>query len=352
MNQIVKQDLEFIAEKDLPWDRLEGSTVLITGANGFLPAYMVDSLAYLNKYKLSDKLRIIALVRNLDRARQRFYHYASGEIEFIEQDVCQPLKVTDKVDYVIHAASQASPKYYGVDPVGTSCPNVIGTHNLLEFSRKNAVNGFLFFSSGEIYGEVPPDKLPVSEEFFGWINPLHLRSCYAESKRMGENMCVSWHHQHGIPSKIIRPFHTYGPCMRLDDGRVFSDFVADIVNRRNIVINSDGTARRSFCYIADATAAFFSVLLQGKPGEAYNVGNSQCEVSIKKLADDLVDLFPEYGLKVVMNGDVKDGQYLKSNISRSCPDTSKVMSLGWKPAYSIREGFRRTVVSFTGKGSG
>ena len=159
-------------------------------------------------------------------------------------------------------------------------------------------------------------------------------------------MCVSWSHQYGLPIKIVRFFHTYGPGMSLNDGRVFADFVSDIVSGRNIKMKSDGSAVRSFCYLADATVAFFTVLLKGENGQAYNIGNEEGNISIVNLAHMLVKLFPEKRLRVeTIQKIAKDG-YIKSIFAYLCPDTSKLRKLGWKAHYSLEEGFRRTVRSF------
>ena len=127
---------------------------------------------------------------------------------------------------------------------------------------------FYFLVTVKIYGEVTADKIPTKEDYYGYIDPTDIRSCYAESKRMGENMCISWHKQYEVPAKIVRPFHTYGPCMNLDDGRVFADFVSNIVNHENIIMKSNGKSIRAFCYVADPVAGFFTVLLNGQNGES------------------------------------------------------------------------------------
>lgn len=224
--------------------------------------------------------------------------------------------------------------------------NVIGTHNLLELARMKRSQGFLFVSSSEVYGQVNADSIPTGETTFGYLDPAQVRSCYAESKRMGETMCVSYARQFEIPTKIVRPFHTYGPGMHLDDGRVFADFVADVVHHRDIVIKSDGSASRSFCYLSDVIEAIFTVMLEGEIARPYNVGDDQSELSVASLAELLVNLFPERNLKVVKQKVPSDNSYLASPITRICPDTRAVRALGWKPVTSVKEGFLRTVRSF------
>jgi len=346
-NRIIQEDLEFITDCLLPWENLEGKTILISGAGGFLPAYMVETLMFLNETRFKTPVKVIGIIRNPEKARERFaYYQGSKDLVLIQGDISENCIIDEPIHYIIHAASQASPKYFGIDPVGTLLPNCIGTFHLLNLARSNPLESFLFFSSGEVYGEPDPVKIPMKETDYGYVDPAVVRSCYGESKRMGETMCIAWNHQYGVPAKIARPFHTYGPCMKLDDGRVFADFVADVVNNRDIVMKSDGSAIRPFCYLADATAGFFTVLLKGVSGEAYNVGNQDAEICIKELADMMTTLFPDKKLKVIPFSPEKNKNYLKSNISRNCPEISKIKMLGWKPHYSVKEGFKRTVLSY------
>lgn len=346
-NRIREEDLEMIASADLPWHAFEGKSVLITGAGGFLPSYLVETLLHLNEHRFLSKSTVIGLVRNLDRARQRFAQYAERtDLQLIAQDVCTPFTTTDEVHFVIHAASQATPQYYGTDPVGTLTPNVIGTYNLLEFCKSQPLEGFLFLSSGEVYGEVSGSDIPTKEDRYGYLDPTNVRSCYAESKRMGETMCVAWHEQFEIPVRIVRTFHTYGPGIDLKDGRVFADFIANVVAGEDIILKSDGSAIRTFCYISDAITGFFTVLLKGENATAYNVGNTSAESSIRALADLLAGLHPEKKLKVVRNDSAIPVGYLKSPISRNCPDISKIRALGWEPFVSLKDGFARTIRSF------
>lgn len=345
---VVLEDLAEIVAQPLDWNAFAGRTILVTGANGFLPAYLVETLLYLNERDPGFDCRVIGVVRNLAKAEARFsQHQGRADLKLLVQDLGEPLATIEgPIDYIVHAASQASPKYYGNDPVGTLLPNVVGTRNLLDLARSKQSRAFLFFSSGEVYGMVDPARIPTREEDYGFVDPLAVRSCYAESKRMGENMCVSWAAQYGIAAKVVRPFHTYGPGMSLDDGRVFSDFVADIVTGRDIQMKSDGTALRAYCYLADATRGFFTVLLAGAIGKAYNVGNDHAHISVIELAEALVRLYPEKGLKVVRAAETQATGYLKSPIVSNCPDTSRLSALGWKPYHSIESGFRRTIRSF------
>lgn len=350
INNIVTHDLTQMANGDLPWEKFSNKRIYVSGANGFLPAYMIDLLLFLND-KNNFNIKVLAGARSIDNAKNRFKNYLHrDDFELILHEVSQPLKIDKadkKIDYIIHAASQASPKYYSTDPVGTLSANVLGTHHLLKLAKEHDVEGFMYFSSGEVYGQLGEGVASINEEDYGVVDPLEVRSCYAESKKMGEAMCVAWHHQFNIPAKIVRPFHTYGPGMRLDDGRVFADFVRNIIGHNNIVLHSDGSAIRAFCYLSDAVLGFFYVLLNGRAAQAYNIGNPDCAVSIRELATLLVDLFHERKLKVVYKErDLQQLSYLASPIKINCPDISKAKELGWRPTTSLKEGFYRTVKSF------
>jgi nucleoside-diphosphate-sugar epimerase len=343
--QIFLQDMNDIANLNLPYKNLQDSVILVTGANGFLPAYLIESLLFVSD-RLSLNIQILGVVRNLEKARKRFSKDISRKgLKLIQHDVNNKFSYEGRVDHVIHAASQASPVFYKTDPVGTLKANVLGTLNFIELAKEKAAS-FLFFSSGEVYGEVPSEKIPILETTFGYLNPASVRACYGESKRMAENICVSYHQQFQVATKIVRPFHTYGPGMMLDDGRVFSDFVANILDGKNIVMKSDGSARRPFCYLSDAIAGFLTVLLKGEAGDVYNVGNPEQEVSILELAEILVELFPEKKLKVQKVVRSANDPYMVSPISRNSPNVDKLKNLGWSAKHSIQSGFKRTVESF------
>lgn len=343
---VVEADLRNITALDLPWTDLEGKTVLVTGANGFLPAYLVESLLFLNETRFRKPIQVIALARNRERAEARFACYAGRpDLSFLVQDVSASLPQDLRADVILHAASQASPKYFSTDPVGTLNSNVLGTHQLLTLAKRTDARAFLFFSSSEIYGTMPPDHGPIREDHIGCVDPVQLRSSYAESKRLGETMCIAWHNQFGVPATIARIFHTYGPGMSLDDGRAFADFVADIVLDRPLRLTTRGTAVRTFTYLADTVGGLFTMLLRGQPGQAYNVGNEAAETTILGLAQTLSGLFPEKALPVtVPAADVHSGTVA---VSRFCPDSGKLRALGWRPETSITEGFLRTIRSFS-----
>lgn len=346
MQRILEEDIHAVVARDLPWERLSGCRVVVTGAGGFLGSHLVRALLALHRLgKVAQPVRVVALVRDVARARTRYASLAdSGHLELMNWDLnAIAIPEIGAAHYVIHAASQASPRFYGTDPVGTLLPNAVGTAALLEALRCSPdPRGFMFVSSSEVYGAVV-DAGNLPESRYGIVDPATVRACYSESKRIGETMCVAWHHQYKLPTFIVRPFHTYGPGLTPDDGRVFADFSFNVVRGENIVMNSDGTARRAFCYASDATAGFLAVLLKGEPAVPYNVANSSAELSVMELADLLVGLYPEKRLRVERRVDTSSKNYLPSAYNRLVPDTTRLESLGWTAEVTPATGFKRMI---------
>lgn len=344
LNSIVEKDIVEILDQRLPWERFRGKRILVTGASGMIASYLVESLMHLNKAAFDDKCKIVAMVRNVEYARERFNHYDESDgLSIVHHDVSKQYVTKEKIDFIIHAASLASPKNYLKDPVGTIAANTLGNFNLLYLAEENEVESFLYVSSGAVYGK-NVHNVSIRENMFGPIDPLSARSCYAEGKRAGETICNSFYHQYGVPIRIARLFHTYGPGMKLDDGRVFADFVSDVLNNRDIVVKGQGKSIRSFCYISDAISALFTILLKGTDGEAYNIGNEDNKIRIDHLASLLASDFGERGIQVNIQGSHFQEE---AEEDHHWPDTGKLRSLGWNPRIDISEGFRRTVDSFS-----
>ena len=346
-NEIIKDDLKNIISEKLSWVKFKNKNILITGANGFLASYIVKSLLSANiYYKLN--LKIYCLVRNRKSRLNRLKFIKKNKnLKIIYHNLNNPLpKKLPNADFIIHSASQASPKYYKTDPVGTLLPNSIGTFNLLEYAIKCKSEKFLFFSSGEVYG-VPLDvNKKIREDGYGYLDPVNLRSCYPESKRIGETMCVAYAKQFNLNINIVRPFHTYGPGLSLNDGRVFADFVADVVHKRKIIIKGSGLEKRCFCYLSDATIGFLKILLNGVNGEVYNLANPSCEISIKNLAKLISKLFPDLKIKIQFKKTGIKKSYLKSPVTKILPSIKKIKQIGWFPKTSLEKGFKKTINSF------
>ena len=342
LKKIRRPDYELIYNSGVDWKLLEGRSVLITGAGGMLGGYLVEFLLYLNNKGV--RVNVIGLVRNLSAAEKRFAQFKSPAFILLGGDVSKHIPASprsiDSIDYVVHAASLASPKVYGVDPVGVIEANTLGTHNLLQLC-KTQNSKLIFLSSGEVYGE-PVTTGPLTEADFGYLDPMRLRSCYAESKRLGETMCAAWWHQHDVDSRIVRPFHTFGPGVKLADGRIFAEMVGSIRNNEAIDLNSDGSAMRTFCYITDAVSGMLYAMLNGNPGEAYNLGNPRNYISIRELAETLTKVFDLPPVEFNAIGKDQPG-YIRSPVKGIRPNIDKLKRLGWEPCVDVVDGFIRTV---------
>ncbi|MBE6105111.1 MAG: NAD(P)-dependent oxidoreductase [Anaerovibrio lipolyticus] len=346
-NKVINADMEDIFQRDISLQELYGKTVMITGATGMLASYLIYFIMWLNEKKQAD-IKIVALARNRQKCLERFGGYLERDyFELRLDDILQPLTIEGDIDYIIHTASLASPQYYGTVPVDVAAPNVIGTYNLLELARHKKTKGFLFFSSGDVYGKMPDGIGGFSEQEMGVMDPLDTHSCYGESKRMGETLCAAYTRQYNISTAIARIGHTYGPTMDIDnDPRVFSSFMKNICEGKDIVLRSDGTAKRPFCYIADAVAAYLLILLRGEAGNAYNVCNTGQFISMNELAETLINIRQDIELKIVHDIKNADNDFVenKDNVA-NCPVSTKLEKLGWECHFDVKSGFGR-VYSF------
>lgn len=341
-HSVITEDMEALFSLGEDWQRFAGKHVVIAGSTGFLAAYLVEFFAWLSERWPESPVYIHALARHREKLEQRFPHLM-GKHWFIPliQDVCDPLPQLERADYIVHGASAGSPKYYLRDPVGTARANVVGTLNLLELAKRTGAR-LLFMSSGAVYGN-GDSKESIGETDFGTLDPLDPSACYGEGKRMGETLCADYHRQYGVETVISRISHTYGPGVALDDGRSFADFVADALAGRDIVLNSDGTSSRPFCYVSDAAAAFLILLLRGEAGKAYNVGMDH-EMTIFELAKLVASLSPHSGIQVRRPPPSPDRQ--AEFRSSGHFNLARMEQLGWRPCIMPEVGFKRTLRYF------
>lgn len=358
-NEVVARDIEFICDTAAEELRaLSGHALLVTGGAGFLGHYLVQTVARWNERGEGEPVRL-TVVDNFARGVPPWVMrlHERKALSLVRHDMTRPLPSgVGDCEFVIHAASIASPIYYRRDPIGTMDANVNGLRSLLDafLQRKNGgrtVLGFLFFSSSEIYGDPDPPNIPTPETYRGFVSCTGPRACYDEAKRYGETLCANFARQHGLPVKVARPFNNYGPGLKITDGRVIPDFARDVLAGRDIVMRSDGSATRTFCYVADAVAGYFKVLVRGGAGEAYNVGTETPEISMADLARKVAALGGElfgYRGRVVTQPSA-DPDYLVDNPNRRCPVIAKARTqLGFNPSVPLDEGLRRALVWYGG----
>lgn len=340
-----KKDLLGICSQSLPWDHLKGKTFMITGASGLIGRCLIDALLLANKTN-DLNVKIIAIARNKDSLSAIFREQLNcGSLRLVSHDVTEPVNGNDfpeRIDYVLHLASNTHPRAYATDPIGTITTNVIGLNNLLLFAKNKKIERFMFASSVEIYGENRGDTDAFNEEYCGYIDCNTLRAGYPESKRVGEALCQAYAKQYDIDVVIPRLSRIYGPTMKLDDSKALSQFIKKAVNKEDIVLKSAGTQFYSYTYVADAVSALLYCLLYGEKGQAYNISDEKSDIHLKDLAHILANIA---GKEVVFEIPDSTEQAGYSKATTAILDNTRIKKLGWKAMTPIEEGLRKTVVS-------
>lgn len=329
------EEMERIAALDLPYDALRSRAVAVTGATGLVGHTLMRALDAVSRAH-GLNLRLIALCRDPAAAKMRLS--GIGNLSLLPYDACQPIEADFAADYIVHAASNAHPLAFSRDPVGTMQANLLGTMRLLELLRRRG-GRLLLCSTGEIYGENPAlDRFRETD--FGSIDPMRARSCYPESKRAAETLCASYVQQYGVDALAARLTYTYGPAITDQNSRADAQFLRCALEGRDIVLKSPGAQLRSYCYAADTVSGLIALLLRGETGEAYNVANPDCSVSIREYAATLAELA---GVKLRFDLPPEAERRGYSAVTRAVLDSDKLMHLGWRARYDLREGLRRTL---------
>jgi nucleoside-diphosphate-sugar epimerase len=352
---IVGQDLAYICGRlQDELGLLAGKRLLITGGAGFLGYYLVQTALHRNRATDDPHIQL-TVYDNFVRGTPAWLTALRDDenLTLVKHDVTRPLPQNmGDFHYIIHAASIASPIYYRQHPIETMDANVNGLRFLLEYSRRQKqrqkpIEGFLFFSTSEIYGDPSPENIPTPETYRGNVSCTGPRACYDESKRFGETLAVNFARQYDLPIKIARPFNNYGPGLRITDRRVLPDFARDVLAGQDIVMLSDGSPTRTFCYVADAIVGYYKILVRGQAGQAYNIGVEKPEISIAELATRVAKLARElfgYQGKIVRQAS-PDQDYLVDNPNRRSPMIAKAReALGYNPSIGLDEGLRRSLL--------
>jgi nucleoside-diphosphate-sugar epimerase len=355
---VIATDLAYICSNlEEEFAAIAGKNLLIVGGAGFLGYYLVQAALHFNN-GAPNPIRV-TVYDNYARGVPQWLSGLSADpnLTLVRHDITRPLPA-DMPDfsYIMHGGSIASPTYYRQYPIETMDANVNGLRSLLDYAKRQKdagkpLEGFVFFSSSEIYGDPTPENIPTPEDYRGYVSCTGPRACYDESKRYGETLCVNFAQQHGLPVKMARPFNNIGPGLKITDRRVLPDFARDIFAGRDIVMLSDGSPKRTFCYVAEAIIGYYKILVKGHPGEPYNVGVESPEISVAELADRLValarDLFGYKGR--VIHKAPADAAYLVDNPNRRCPVIAKARAhLGFNPTIEIDEALKRSLLWYSG----
>jgi len=354
--EVVQKDLEYICNNlEGELTRMSGKNLLITGGAGFLGYYLVQSVLFWNRKANRAQPIKVTVYDNYIRGVPSWLTKLRGDenLTLVRHDMIKPLpEGMGDFQYIVHAAGIASPIYYRKYPIETMDANINGLRALLEHCRRqgekgNPVLGVLYYSSSEIYGDPTPENVPTPETYRGNVSCTGPRACYDESKRYGETLCVNFARQYNLPIKVARPFNNYGPGLKITDGRVIPDFARDILSGRDIVMLSDGSPKRTFCYVADAIVGYYKILVKGRNGEAYNIGVEEPEIAIADMAKKIVQIGKDllgYRGKVVLK-ESRDKDYLIDNPNRRCPQITKARTeLGYNPGITLDEGLKRSLI--------
>ncbi len=359
LNQLLDDDLETLCrDLDQELGKIAGRQLLITGGGGFLGYYLVQAALHWNRTRASRGVIDVTVYDNYFRGVPAWLEDLRGDptLKLVRHNMIEPLpRDMGHFDYIIHAAGIASPIYYREKPLECIDANINGLRNLLDYAvaaRKagRPLEGMLFYSSSEIYGDPSPDAIPTPETYRGLVSCTGPRACYDESKRFGETLCVVYAQHHGVPVRIARPFNNYGPGLKITDGRVLPDFARNVFAGQDLVMLSDGRPTRTFCYATDAITGYYKVLVRGRDGESYNVGIDRPEISMAELARLVSETSKElfgYKGKVIL-GKASQQDYLIDNPNRRCPSIEKSRKeLGFDPKVLPEEGIYRSLVWYS-----
>lgn len=340
---VERRDLDIIFNNPIEWEKFRNKTVLITGATGRLGMYIVESLIKADiDWDLN--MNIIACARSEEKIKKVFKNELKlPNLYTIVQDITEPIRYDKDIHYIFHTAGAASPKDFTETPVDTLWGHVQGTRNILELAKTNNTQKILYVSTVETYGEWK-SKEGIKEDDCGPMRCDVARACYPEAKRLCETMLASYKAQYGIDYVGVRLCHTFGPGIVLDDGRAFAEFINDVIKGQDIVLHSDGSAMRTYTYVADAIGAMLLAFTKGEEGY-YNIANTNNLISIRDLAVLIASLDPKHQVQVRYDESVNSElKYLPFRLG--IMNVDKIMSLGWRPQVTTEKAFKYTLDSF------
>lgn len=320
--------------EDLPWNSLDGANILVTGATGLICSSLVEVLMEHNH----GNYHVYASGRNQAKARSLFGRFYNDPcFHFLQFDVIQPLIIDIRFDVIIYGAGVASPNLYLTDPVSVMKSNYSGVDNLLSYGIRHQLKTFLYISSSEVYGE--GDGRIFTEDYYGYVDSLKLRSCYPSVKRATESLCIAYGHQYEIDVRIARPCHIYGPYFNDYDNRAYAQFIGNVLEGKDIVLKSSGKQLRSWCYVVDCALALLYILLKGKKWSAYNIADDNSIITIRQFAEAIAEVSGK-NLKFELPDNNEEGHPASHNMVLS---TDKLKSLGWFAPGTLKNKLLHTI---------
>lgn len=331
----------FWKNNQLPLERLEGKTILITGAGGLVGSMLIRGLCVLSE-EYCINLRMLALVRrDKDFGRLFSKEIEKGIVRVVIGDVTDELRIEENVDFIIHGASITNSRCFIDHPVEVILTNVVGTNHVWELAHQKEVESMVYLSTMEVYGFTTIEEV-LTEENIKYLNTLAVRSCYPESKRLAENMCVAYWNEYAVPAKIIRLAQCFGYGVDITDQRVFAEFARCAKQRKDICLLTDGGSKRMYLDTMDAVSAVLTVLLKGTNGEAYNAANKDTYCSVRDMAELVAEKVADGEIKVVIQNDAIASKKF-SPPHRLLLDTSKIENLGWQAKAGLEEMYGRVL---------
>ena len=320
--------------------QLDKHSVLVTGASGLIGSAVVDILIRFNETH-KGTIQIIAAGRSAEKMQRRFsLFFQKDYFHFAQYDALDTnIIIDEKADYIIHGAGNAYPALFSREPVETMVSNFTGTLKLLDFAKEHNTKRFLFISSSEVYG-LKENNFPFKENEYGYINLLDSRNAYSTGKRAAETLCASYSDEYGMETLIVRPGHIYGPTASRDDNRVSSAWAFQAAENKDIVMKSDGTQIRSYCYCLDCASAILKVLLKGEKTKAYNISNPNAIIDIKGIAEIMAQ---EGNVKLIKEIPTDIEQKSFNPMDNSSLDSSSLEGLGWIGFFDPKTGFSHTI---------
>lgn len=336
-NKYYSRDLEQVMQYiEMP----DNASVLITGATGLIGSFIMDAFLYYNQHS-GKHVKITGTSRHIKGLRMRFgYALKSEYLHLVQRDVSEPIPDAEQYDYIIHAASNADPRSYALYPVETITTNILGNLNVLDYAKEHRMTRVVMTSTFEVYGNISENNA-FGEDDYGKVDFNQIRSGYPESKRTAELLVRSYVEEYGVDAVIVRLCSVYGPTMTKEDNKAAAQFIRKALQKDNIVLKSKGEQRRSYCYMADAAGGILTALCKGSAGEAYNVSNPNCIITVAELAQVAANIA---GSKVVFDVPDELEQRGFSKPQDSVLLSEKLMKLGFVPQYTAEQGFKQTIL--------